>query len=75
MNSMKMRAPSQEDQGLPSTRLWTEKDVAGFLGISGSAVRKWRLFGTGPKYYKIGRAVRYSPTEIKDWLDRVERAA
>jgi hypothetical protein len=35
------------------------KEVAGLLNVSGSWLAKSRLTGTGPRYMKAGRAVRY----------------
>ena len=40
--------------------------VAEMLGLSTATIRKWVLTGYIP-YYKIGRVVRFSPSEIQDW--------
>lgn len=40
-----------------SARLLNEYQVAKFLQLSVSSVRRWRLFRTGPKHFKIGAAV------------------
>ena len=40
--------------------------VAEMLGLSTATIRKWVLTGYIP-YKKIGRAVRFSVTEIRDW--------
>lgn len=49
--------------------LLNERDVARVTGLSVASVRRWRLFRLGPKYLKIGAAVRYKPEDIKAWLE------
>jgi predicted DNA-binding transcriptional regulator AlpA len=49
--------------------LLTEHDVARITGLSVASVRRWRLFKQGPKYLKIGAAVRYKPEDISAWLE------
>jgi predicted DNA-binding transcriptional regulator AlpA len=49
--------------------LLNEQDVARITGMSVASVRRWRLFRRGPKYLKIGAAVRYRPEEISAWLE------
>lgn len=46
-----------------------EKDVARITGLSLATVRRWRLFGQGPRYLKIGAAVRYKPGDLTAWLE------
>jgi predicted DNA-binding transcriptional regulator AlpA len=45
-----------------------ERQLSQQLGISLAALRKWRLFGRGPRFRKIGRAVRYSTADVSVWL-------
>jgi predicted DNA-binding transcriptional regulator AlpA len=49
--------------------LLNEHDVAGITGLSVASVRRWRLLRRGPKYLKIGAAVRYKPEDISAWLE------
>jgi len=49
--------------------LLTERDVVRITGMSVASVRRWRLFREGPKYLKIGSAVRYRPEDISAWLE------
>lgn len=46
-----------------------EHDVARITGLSVASVRRWRLLRQGPKYIKIGSAVRYKPGDIWAWLE------
>jgi len=48
--------------------LLTEHDVARITGLSVASVRRWRLLRQGPRYLKIGSAVRYRPEDITAWL-------
>ena len=49
--------------------LLNEHDVARITGLSLASVRRWRLFGQGPLYLKIGSAVRYRPEDVQHWID------
>lgn len=50
-------------------RLLNEHEVADITGLSVASVRRWRLFRQGPKYIKIGAAVRYKPEDVSAWLE------
>ena len=47
--------------------------AADYLGVSPATLRKWRVFGTGPRYKKLGRVVVYDPSELKQWLQAQSR--
>jgi predicted DNA-binding transcriptional regulator AlpA len=49
--------------------LMTENDVARITGLSVASVRRWRLLRQGPKYIKIGAAVRYKHEDFSAWLE------
>jgi predicted DNA-binding transcriptional regulator AlpA len=49
--------------------LLNEHDVARITGLSLASVRRWRLLRRGPKYYKLGAAVRYKPEDLFAWLE------
>ncbi len=51
-----------------SDRLLNEHDVARITGLSVASVRRWRLLRQGPKYLKVGAAVRYRLTDVDKWL-------
>ena len=48
--------------------LLNEHDVARITGLSVASVRRWRLLRQGPKYLKIGAAVRYHPEDLDAWI-------
>ena len=51
-----------------------EADAASLICQSVRTLQKWRLTGEGPDYFKIGRSVRYSRSELLLWIDQRRRA-
>jgi len=49
------------------TRILTDVQVAKRLGVSRFTVRSWRLKGVGPRFLKMGRAVRYSSQDVDEY--------
>jgi predicted DNA-binding transcriptional regulator AlpA len=41
------------------------EQAAKYLGLSGATLCKWRVFGGGPRYKKLGRAVVYDPADLR----------
>jgi excisionase family DNA binding protein len=52
------------------THMMTEKEVADYLHVSLSTVRRWRLLKQLPRFTKIGSAVRYKPSDVADFLSQ-----
>ena len=50
------------------TRGLDEKQVSKILGISLSTLRMHRHKGCGIPYFKIGRAVRYDPVDVLQYV-------
>lgn len=53
--------------GVAGKRTLTDVEVAARLGVSRFTVRSWRLKGLGPRFLKMGRAVRYRPEDVDDY--------
>jgi excisionase family DNA binding protein len=49
------------------TRILTDVEVAERLGVSRFTVRSWRLKGVGPRFLKMGRAVRYRSKDVDEY--------
>ena len=49
--------------------LLTTAEAAEFIGKSEPALSMMRHKCEGPKYYKIGRSVRYDLQDLEDWID------
>ena len=45
----------------------TDLEVASRLGVSRFTVRSWRLKGLGPRFLKMGRAVRYRAEDVDEY--------
>ena len=52
-------------------RTLTDIEDAARLGVSRFTVRSWRLKGVGPRFLKMGRAVRYRPEDVREYEQRV----
>ncbi len=55
--------------------LLSETEVAQALGLSPATLRRWRWAGRGPRFAKIGRAVRYDPGELNEFIERAMRTS
>ena len=53
-------------------RLLVDKEVATLFGISVALLKRWRCYGGGPAYIKVGgpngRAVRYRQCDLERWV-------
>lgn len=49
--------------------LLCEKLASRFLSVSQRTLQAWRVAGSGPAYIKMGRAVRYSPDDLQNWIN------
>lgn len=47
--------------------------VAMELGVSIHTLREWRCRGTGPRFVRMGRFVRYLRKDINAWIERSRR--
>ena len=50
------------------TRALTEREVSDLLGLSVATLRAWRHRGQGPRFLRLGRAVRYLPADLEDFV-------
>lgn len=48
--------------------LLDEEEVSQQLKVKVACLRKWRLLGKGPRYFKVGNRVRYAPEDVMSWL-------
>jgi len=46
----------------------TENETARRLGLSVATLRAWRHRGRGPTFVRFGRAVRYLPSDVADFI-------
>ena len=50
------------------TRALTEREVSNLLGLSVATLRAWRHRGQGPRFLRLGRAVRYLPADLERFV-------
>jgi excisionase family DNA binding protein len=44
-------------------------DLATMLNVPIRTVWGWNAAGTGPRFIRVGRHVRYSRTSVQEWID------
>ena len=49
-------------------RLFNEKDAAAILCVKVPTLRRWRWAGGGPRFLKIGGAVRYDLADLEAFI-------
>lgn len=54
--------------------LWDENELSDVLGVPVKTLQRWRAYGGGPRFVKLGRAARYRPAAVLAWLDEREVA-
>ena len=54
--------------GLPQRYLRTQ-EAARFVGLSIRTLEKHRIYGTGPRYSKLGGRVVYRVEDLQAWVD------
>jgi predicted DNA-binding transcriptional regulator AlpA len=60
--------------GFPPRYLRTP-EAARFVGLSIRTLEKHRIYGTGPRYSKLGGRVVYSLEELQAWVDKGAKAS
>jgi predicted DNA-binding transcriptional regulator AlpA len=66
---------TRDPTSAPLDRLLTALETATILGLSLSWLAKSRLRGDGPLFIKLGRAVRYRESAIRDYLKACTRTS
>jgi len=62
------------NENTQSHRLLNEGELADHLNVSKKLLQKMRGEGTGPKYIKIGRLVRYRKTDVEIYIEDASRS-
>lgn len=64
-----IHGPERKVEYIPNAyRTLREKQAAEYLGMSVKTLQAWRFYSKGPKYLKIGRAVRYQVEDLDQFL-------
>ncbi|MEU5065529.1 helix-turn-helix domain-containing protein [Streptomyces virginiae] len=71
--------PAQSDPratlraGLPD-RYLTPDDIAELFDVPVETVYQWRKKRTGPPGFRVGKHLRYDPTDVGAWITEQKRA-
>ena len=71
-----MHDPTPEQLPKPTpgrTVLAVPEEVADFLRITTEKLSKMRSEGTGPRFLRVGRDIRYAWPDVHRWLDQNRR--
>ena len=49
--------------------LLNQRQAAALLGLSVRTLERHRVAGTGPRFTRLGRLVRYRPQDLADWVE------
>jgi predicted DNA-binding transcriptional regulator AlpA len=60
--------------GLPQRYLRTP-EAARFVGLSIRTLEKHRIYGTGPRFSKLGGRVVYRVEDLQEWVDAAAKAS
>jgi predicted DNA-binding transcriptional regulator AlpA len=55
--------------------LLNQKQAAQVLGISVRTLERHRVAGTGPRWARLGRLVRYRESDLVEWIERNLRSS
>ena len=53
--------------------LLDDEKLSGVLDVPVGTLANWRYQGRGPRFIKVGRAVRYRRSDVEAWLERNAR--
>ncbi len=59
----------KSNQTIERSRLLTEREVSRIFSVSLAFLRRKRFQGDGPRYYKIGRMIRYRLEDVQEFFD------
>jgi excisionase family DNA binding protein len=52
------------------TEVLTTKEAADYVRLGKPTLERFRLTGNGPRYCKLGGAVRYRKCDLDEWLEQ-----
>jgi predicted DNA-binding transcriptional regulator AlpA len=56
-------------------RLLDQRKAAQILGVSVRTLERHRVTGTGPRFCRLGRLVRYRECDLEEWVGRSLRTS
>ncbi|PBC76152.1 helix-turn-helix protein [Streptomyces sp. TLI_235] len=71
-SASRRRADGSPALSLP-TRYLTPEDIAALFEVPLETIYQWRRKRTGPPGFRVGRHLRYDPTEVAQWVAKQNR--
>ncbi len=64
------RSRVPESRAVPSAipEFLSPKTLSARTDISARTLKEWRTTGKGPRFFRLGRQVRYATQDVTDWL-------
>jgi excisionase family DNA binding protein len=56
------------------TQLLTVKEVAVLTRFTPRTLSRWRVAGKGPKFVRLGSAIRYKKADVETWIAQLQGA-
>jgi excisionase family DNA binding protein len=56
-------------------RILTQDEAAQLLGLSPRTLERHRMAGTGPRFSRLGRLIRYRETDLVEFVERNLRSS
>jgi hypothetical protein len=53
-------------------KLWGPVEVSDYLGVTVNTLYQWRTRRYGPPGRRVGRHLRYRPTEVVAWFEALD---
>lgn len=57
------------EPGFAPSEFCDAEEAARILGFAPATLEKWRTLGTGPRFFRHGRRVRYTYADIREWMN------
>jgi predicted DNA-binding transcriptional regulator AlpA len=52
-----------------TTGLIAPPQLAEYIGVTVQRLAEWRHHGTGPRFIRAGRLIRYRPEDVNAWIE------
>jgi excisionase family DNA binding protein len=66
---------AEREEGISLDRIITQKEAAQLLHLSERTLERHRVTGTGPRFVRLGRLVRYRLCDLEQWLENSLRTS
>lgn len=63
------------ERDTPEPLEWGIPEVASYLGVKVATVYRWRKYGKGPRGFRLGKEIRFRPSEVAAWAEGQREAS